>query len=642
MAVRHLRWLVMLHGRWAAPVPDPVRRGSLPLGGLSPSHPLIIDVLHGDVHVQRVAADLTESGRPPRWVRLAAYDLDRPALDALAAAIANGTAGTAAGSPVVVESDDRRQAESFLSRLASIEPAEPTPCAVVLHYVRPGADRGRVTPTRGPATRPIGPGDAALQRLTGGRWALHDSVFEAGRRLRPGELADIVERSRGLDELTTRLTARLLQHVPTRTRTLLDLVALLGYCHPRFASLEPVLDACDHLPWWTDLTGGWRRFDPAWRDAVHAVCRSDRRPQVPLLGRLVSDIADDGAHDAAIELCLDAGYPGTASDLLAGIGPDLLAAGRPLAVRRWIRRLPRSGRRRHRMLAVQLRAARRTSGEAVGPTGGRGRPRHATQPTHGPPRSVGVSPLALQVRLLGTVDVAIGGRQVRHWHGRKGTTLLAYLLMHDGRPIPRDSLAVTFWPDAPPDASRNRLHVALHTLRGDLQAASPVPVVVFQHGYQLNPELDIRLDTQEFERAAARGERAEREDINVALAAYQDAVREYRGDLLSDHPYEDWTLLPREHYRVRMLDVLGRAAQLAFDAGRYPESVQAGQRLLALDFCREDLHRLLMRAYTRLGRPHLALHQFEICSRQLRQELDMAPARETVELHTRIRARLAI
>jgi DNA-binding SARP family transcriptional activator len=642
MAVRHLRWLVMLHGRWAAPVPDPVRRGSLPLGGLSPSHPLIIDVLHGDVHVQRVAADLTQSGRPPRWVRLAAYDLDRPALDALAAAIANGTAGTAGGSPVVVESDDRRQAESFLSRLASIEPAEPAPCAVVLHYVRPGADRGRVTPTRGPATRPIGPGDAALQRLTGGRWALHDSVFEAGRRLRPGELADIVERSRGLDELTTRLTARLLQHVPTRTRTLLDLVALLGYCHPRFASLEPVLDACGHLPWWTDLTGGWRRFDPAWRDAVHAVCRSDRRPQVPLLGRLVSDIADDGAHDAAIELCLDAGYPGTGSDLLAGIGPDLLAAGRPLAVRRWIRRLPRSGRRRHRTLAVQLRAAHRTSGEAVGPTDGRGRPRHATQPSDRSLRFVGVSPLALEARLLGTVDVSVGGRPVRHWHGRKGTMLLAYLLMHGGRPISRDTLAVTFWPDAPPDASRNRLHVTLHALRGDLQAASPVPVVVFEHGYTLNPDLDVWLDTAEFERAAARGERAEREDTNAALAAYQDAVSEYRGDLLSDQPYEDWTLLPREHYRVRMLDVLGRAAHLAFDTGRYTESIQAGQRLLALDFCREDLHRLLMRAYARLGLPHLALHQFEICSRQLRQELDMAPARETVELYTRIRARVAV
>jgi Bacterial transcriptional activator domain len=108
----------------------------------------------------------------------------------------------------------------------------------------------------------------------------------------------------------------------------------------------------------------------------------------------------------------------------------------------------------------------------------------------------------------------------------------------------------------------------------------------------------------------------------AALAAYRDAAGEYRGDLLSEHPYDDWTLLLREHYRVRLLGMLGRTAQLAFATGWYLESVESGQRLLALDFCREDVHRLLMRAYARLGQLHLAVHQFEICSRQLRQELE--------------------
>jgi DNA-binding SARP family transcriptional activator len=239
------------------------------------------------------------------------------------------------------------------------------------------------------------------------------------------------------------------------------------------------------------------------------------------------------------------------------------------------------------------------------------------------------------------VDIAIGGCRVAHWHGRKGTQLLAYLLLNRGGPaVSRDALAAICWPDAPPDAARNRLHVAVHTLRADLQKAAPVPVVLFDHGYTINPELDVRLDTEVFERAAARGRRAEKDgDIDAALAAYREAAREYRGDLLSDHPYDDWTLLPREHYRVRMLDVLGRIVQITFDAGRYSEAVEAGQRLLALDFCREDLHRLLMRAYSRLGRPHLALHQFEVCIRQLRRDLDIVPAPETVKLYDRIRAR---
>lgn len=254
-----------------------------------------------------------------------------------------------------------------------------------------------------------------------------------------------------------------------------------------------------------------------------------------------------------------------------------------------------------------------------------------------------VAPHTLYARLLGPVEVALDGHRVTRWRGRKGTLLLAYLLLHRDRPIPRDVLAAAFWPEATPEAARNRMHVTVHTLRADLHAASDVPVVVFDHGYLLNPDLDVRLDVEAFEDGAARGRTAEEHgNVEAALAAYRQAAREYRGDLLGDHPYDGWTLLPRERYRILVLDVLGRVAELAFDAHRYTEAVETAGRLLAVDFCREDVHRLLMRAYTRLGWQHLALHQFETCTRQLRRELDIAPALETVELYHRIRARTPV
>jgi DNA-binding SARP family transcriptional activator len=652
----------VLAGCWAAPLSDPAARVGLPLSGLSSSAPLVINLLPGEVHLERLASDLARAGRAPRWIRLAPYDLDRPTLDDLAAAIGNKAGGSAQTErPVVVESDDRQQAERFLSRLALAEPPGLAQC-VVLHYVEVGKERRRAAQV-GRVTHPAGMRHEALEHLTGSRLALYDSVLDAGRRLRPGDLATIIEQSRDVDELTAHLAGRLLQDIPLRTKMLLGFAALLGYCHPRFASLEPVLDSSGNFPWWTELTGEWRRFEPVWRGGVLAVCRSDSRPQLPLLGRLVGELAEDGAASAAIELCLDAGSPGAASDLIAGVGPDLLSAGRALSVRRWLVRLPRISRRRHRALAAQARAAgaaaRRTERKArrnepggtsrpPRPAGALsaarpGRPSGVSGPAQGP-HLASISPLVLQAHLLGPVDISIGGHRVEQWHGRKGALLLAYLLLHRAdRPVPRDAIAATFWPDAPPEASRNRLHVTLHALRADLQSAFPIPVVLFNHGYKLNPELDVRVDTEEFERATARAKRAENDgDIEAALGAYRHAAREYHGDLLSDHPYDDWTLLPREHYRVKMLDVLGRAAQLAFDDGRYPESVETGQRLLALDFCREDLHRLLMRAHSRLGRPHLAMHQFEICSRQLRRELDMAPAEETIDLYDRIRARLPV
>lgn len=620
-------------GQCAVPLARPAAPGKLALGGLAPSAPLRVDVLPGQVGVQRLAADLARTGLPPGWARLAPYDLDRPALDALAAG-ALGDAQTSGGWSVVVESGDDQQAERFLQHVAVADPSRPTPCEVVLHYTGAAA-----TPY---PTSPADPVDSALERLSRGRPALRESLLAAGRALPERELSGIIQESRNLDELTARLAARLLQGVPPHVLPVLGLAARLGYGHRRFGSFDGVVENCPDAPWWTELRGGWWLVDPVWRPGVIAACRGGRRADIALLGHLVGELVDDGAVDAAIELCLDAGCRGLASDLLAGLGPGLVLAGQPRAVLRWLRQLPWTVRVRHRALARQARAAIRAELTQSTPTQPQAPLARAPEPPVRRPAGPVRNPPTLQARLLGPVDVLVCGNRVEHWHGRKGSLLLAYLLLHrSGRPVGRDVLATALWPDTAPAVSRNRLHVTLHTLRADLQTAAPVPAVVFgDHGYAFNPELDIWLDTEEFEQAATRAEQAEHDrDIEAALAACQEAIRAYRGDLLVDNPYDDWTLLPREQYRVQMLDVLGRAAQLAFDAGLYADSVEAGQRLLAIDFCREDMHRLLMRAHARLGRPHLAARQFELCSRQLRRELDMPPARETVELYGKIRAR---
>lgn len=645
----------MITGRLAAPLAEPAERGRVPLPRLIPSVPVRLEMLPGGICTRGLAADLTHADVPPGWLRLAPYDLDEAALDRLARAVVGVERASDGWWPLVVESSDGAQVARFLAQLAAVTTSGRAPCPIVLEYLTP---RGRM-PARPQAHAPDAQLGTALERLAGPRPAFCDSVLAAGRQLRSGELADIVAAATGPDDLAARLATRLLDGMPSRVTSLLGLAALLGYGHRRLGSLEPMLDCCAELPWWTPLHDEWLRFEPAWRAGVRRACRDEGRTEVSLLGRLVGELVDDGALPAAVELCLDAGYFGTAGDLLAGAGPTLVTAGHPRSVHRWLQRLSWMDRRHHRALANQLRAAdphaeRRMTRSRLAMLGTRTRPSPVVVNTQRcepagapawPARDPGAgADRSVRVRLLGGVDVGVGEHRVARWHGHKGRLLLAYLLLHrDDRPVPRETLTAALWPDAAPDVSRNRLHVTLHALRADLLTVSPVPVVVFANqGYEVNPGLDICLDVEEFERAAARGNRAEREhDLEAALAAYRDAIIEYRGDLLID-AYADWTLLPRERYRVRMLDVLGRAAQLAFDTGRYAESVDAGQRLLAFDFCREDMHRLLMRAHARQGREHLAVRQFEACSLQLRRELDMPPARETVELCGQIRARRTV
>jgi DNA-binding SARP family transcriptional activator len=638
----------------------------------------VAGVLPGEVNVRRLSADLSVAGLSPRWISLMPYDLDGAAVDALITVM---NAGARDDRRLVIEARDRGLARHFLSRLEHGDARGSPAGVVVLHHlvVPRHADRQR-TARRTPGTVPW---QADLQRLTGGRPALHDSVLATGQRLHLAEFAAIIERSRNVDELTTRLARSLLQNVVPAAMARLGLVALLRYHHPRFASVASVLDACGTLPWWIELSGGWRRLDPAWRRSVLTVCGEHQRPPVAPLGRLAGELIEDGATGSAIELCLDAGYPGTAGDLLAGLGPHLLAAGWTLAVRRWLGRLPWTERLRHRTLAAEARARQRElrSRGLRAPAAARTRrpvlsgsgialPARqpaclplspAANPQPSPLANPPLTPLAnplpspparapepdrgdpadLAVRVLGPLEVRVGGREIERWRGRKGNLLLAYLLLRrHGPPIASDALASAFWPDATPEVSRNRLHVTMHTLRADLRMASPIAVVEFDRGYRVNPELSVRLDTEQFQIAAARGAEAEAAgDAEAALHAYGAASDRYRGDLLGDHPFEDWTLLPREHYRVRHLELLGRMAQLAFDTGRYVQALEIGHRLLALDFCREDLHRLLMRTHTRMGRPQAAVHQFEMCTVQLRRELGMAPDDETVALYERIRSR---
>ena len=61
--------------------------------------------------------------------------------------------------------------------------------------------------------------------------------------------------------------------------------------------------------------------------------------------------------------------------------------------------------------------------------------------------------------------------------------------------------------------------------------------------------------------------------------------------------------------------------------------------MLTQDNCREDSHCRLMRCYSRQGQYHLALRQYQLCVKTLRDELDVDPSPNTTQLYERIRRR---
>jgi DNA-binding SARP family transcriptional activator len=248
-------------------------------------------------------------------------------------------------------------------------------------------------------------------------------------------------------------------------------------------------------------------------------------------------------------------------------------------------------------------------------------------------------PPSLVVYCLGPFRVYQNDQLITDWESLKARSILKYLTAHRGAPIAKDILMDVFWSDADPEAARRNLHQAIYSLRQTLRRGHPE----FQHiqfendCYLLNPEMDIWLDCEEFEKHVQVGQRMEAAGRPAeAMAEYGIAEGLYQNDFLEEDLYEDWPRLHREHIRNMYLDSVDRLSGYYVQQGEYTPAIALCQKVLAQDNCHEEAHRRLMLCYLAQGQRHLAVRQYQFCVQALKEELDLAPSEETVALYRRI------
>ena len=246
----------------------------------------------------------------------------------------------------------------------------------------------------------------------------------------------------------------------------------------------------------------------------------------------------------------------------------------------------------------------------------------------------------LVVQCLGPLRIWINGRDLGFLTHRRARSILMYLLLHRGRPTPKELLMHLHWPEAAPGAARNNLNVAVHRLRRFLSEDGTARRVLYrQNGYELDPALPVWLDLDTFlDRAAAARECARADDRSGELRELRAAEALYGGPLFEDDPYEEWTFGRRRMVLDRYVDVLDGLARRYRDTGDLHRSVVAAQKILDVQPAHEIAHRTLMGTYAQLGQHHLAVRQFEDCTDALHAELDLTPDPETIALNARIRA----
>jgi DNA-binding SARP family transcriptional activator/predicted ATPase len=245
----------------------------------------------------------------------------------------------------------------------------------------------------------------------------------------------------------------------------------------------------------------------------------------------------------------------------------------------------------------------------------------------------------LSVRLLGTLQVTLGGTPVTSFESDKERALLAYLAEESQQPHRREKLVGLLWPELTESAGRNNLRRVLSNLRSalrDREPPAPPLLLTRQQTVQLNPAGDVWVDARAFADLLKSLTQQSLEPLEQATALYRGDFLE--GFSLADSPaFEEWMVLCRERYRRLMMDALHRLVEEYEKQGCYERALELGWKQLDLEPWWEEAHQQLMRLLALTGRRSEALAQYHRCRRLLAEELDVAPSAETTGLFEQIR-----
>lgn len=248
----------------------------------------------------------------------------------------------------------------------------------------------------------------------------------------------------------------------------------------------------------------------------------------------------------------------------------------------------------------------------------------------------------LSVYSLGPFEVYRGDETIPLRRTASGSAILKFLALKPRQPVPRDLLLEALWPGAEPTVAKNRLRVAMHRLRQAFvnpeSNSTAEDYVIFRDGcYQLNPETEIWTDIEAFEDNWRAGLRLERAGyLDQASLRYAEAEALYRGDLLEEDLFEEWTLLRREVLKDTYLTILHKLSHYWLQVGNLDDAIENWKKILAKDPWREDIYRRLMASNAQRGQRGLALRWYEVCKLALRTQLNVAPEQQTLALHQRI------
>ena len=233
--------------------------------------------------------------------------------------------------------------------------------------------------------------------------------------------------------------------------------------------------------------------------------------------------------------------------------------------------------------------------------------------------------------MFGDLRITLAGRPVTTVNTNRLHSLIAYLVLHSGAPIPRERLAFTLWPASSESQARTNLRQLLHHLKRALPDECN-QLVTGHFAVEWRQDTACGIDVADFQAAIAAADAAkEKQDRTAERQSLTAAAQFYEDDLLPAL-YDDWLAALRDGYRRQLVEVLQRLAVLWQEERDFIAAIPHAARLVALEPLCEAHYQLLIRLHAANDDRASALRTYHQCMRVLRRELGVEPGRATVEL----------
>ena len=190
--------------------------------------------------------------------------------------------------------------------------------------------------------------------------------------------------------------------------------------------------------------------------------------------------------------------------------------------------------------------------------------------------------------------------------GKKALSFLQYLIVNHTRNISSEELIEQFWSEKGSSAPANALKSMLFKTRNLLKIMFPDQenlILTLQGCYGWNPEVRVRLDSEEFEKICLDArKRSGKEYLETLLRA----IELYKGDFLSGND-SDWAVSLRRYYQTLYLDVCKMVLPLLQEKERWTEMINICEQASAVDFSADTFIVYQMQALIAMGHPERAV-----------------------------------